>query len=69
MKTLDITLKNLTQLDEPISVAALYALSGLEKAKSNKSHPAGTRCPPIGARRLCSIWWISATIILKWTSM
>ena len=28
MKTLDITLKNLATLDEPISVAGLYALSG-----------------------------------------
>ena len=33
MKTLEQTLKNLTQLDEPISVAALYTLSGLEKAQ------------------------------------
>ncbi len=33
MKTLEQTLKNLTQLDEPISVAALYALSSLEKAQ------------------------------------
>ena len=33
MKTIEQTLKNLTQLDEPISVAALYALSGLEKAE------------------------------------
>ena len=33
MKTLDYTLKNLAQLDEPISVAGLYALSGLDKAQ------------------------------------
>ena len=33
MKTLEQTLKNLTSLDEPISVAALYALSSLEKAQ------------------------------------
>ena len=33
MKTLDQTLKNLTTLDEPISVAGLYALSGLDKAQ------------------------------------
>ena len=33
MKTLEDTLKNLTRLDEPISVAALYALSGLERTQ------------------------------------
>ncbi len=33
MRTLDQTLKNLTNLDEPISVAALYALSSLEKSQ------------------------------------
>jgi HEAT repeat protein len=33
MKTLDQTLKNLANLDEPISVAGLYALSGLDKAQ------------------------------------
>jgi HEAT repeat protein len=33
MKTLDYTLKNLAALDEPISVAALYALSGLDKTQ------------------------------------
>ena len=33
MRTLDQTLKNLTTLDEPISVAGLYALSGLDKAQ------------------------------------
>jgi HEAT repeat protein len=33
MKTLDETLKNLANLDEQISVAALYALSGLEKTQ------------------------------------
>ena len=33
MKTLDLTLQNLANLDEPISVAALYALSGLEKTQ------------------------------------
>jgi len=33
MKTLDVTLKNLAHLDEPISVAALYALSSLDKAQ------------------------------------
>ncbi len=31
MKTFEQTLKNLSSLDEPISVAALYALSGLDK--------------------------------------
>jgi HEAT repeat protein len=31
METLEKTLKNLASLDEPISVAALYALSGLEQ--------------------------------------
>jgi HEAT repeat protein len=33
MKTLDQTLKNLTNLDEPISIAGLYALSSLDKAQ------------------------------------
>ena len=33
MKTLEQTLKNLASLDEPISVAALYALSSLDKAQ------------------------------------
>jgi HEAT repeat protein len=33
MKTLDHTLQNLAALDEPISVAGLYALSGLDKAQ------------------------------------
>jgi HEAT repeat protein len=33
MKTLDQTLKNLTDLDDPISIAGLYALSGLDKAQ------------------------------------
>ncbi len=33
MKTLEDTLQNLARLDEPISVAALYALSGLEQAQ------------------------------------
>ncbi len=33
MKTLDDTLKNLAELDEPISVAGLYALSGTDKAQ------------------------------------
>jgi HEAT repeat protein len=33
MRTLDQTLKNLTNLDEPISIAALYALSSLDKAQ------------------------------------
>ena len=33
MKTLEHTLKNLASLDEPISVAALYALSGLDKTQ------------------------------------
>jgi HEAT repeat protein len=33
MKTLDQTLQNLAALDEPISVAGLYALSGLDKAQ------------------------------------
>jgi HEAT repeat protein len=33
MKTLDDTLKNLADIDEPISVAGLYALSGMDKAQ------------------------------------
>jgi HEAT repeat protein len=33
MKTLDQTLQNLAALDEPISVAGLYALSSLDKAQ------------------------------------
>jgi len=33
MRTLDQTLKNLANLDEPISIAALYALSSLDKAQ------------------------------------
>ncbi len=45
MKTLEQTLKNLASLDEPISVAALYALSGLDKTqleqvKTVVEHPA-----------------------------
>jgi hypothetical protein len=33
MKTLDDTLKNLAALEEPVSVAGLYALSGMDKAQ------------------------------------
>ena len=33
MKTLDYTLQNLAMLDEPISIAGLYALSALDKAQ------------------------------------
>jgi len=33
MRTIDQTLQNLANLDEPISVAGLYALSGLDKAQ------------------------------------
>ena len=33
MKTLNDTLKNLADVDEPISVAGLYALSGTDKAQ------------------------------------
>ena len=33
MKTLDHTLQNLTALDEPISIAGLYALSSLDRAQ------------------------------------
>ena len=33
MKTLDYTLQNLGTLDEPISIAGLYALSALDKAQ------------------------------------
>ena len=33
MKTLDDTLKNLAEIDDPISIAGLYALSGMDKAQ------------------------------------
>lgn len=36
MKTLDATLKNLTDVSEPVSVAGLYALSGLDKAQTEQ---------------------------------
>jgi HEAT repeat protein len=46
MKTLDFTLKNLTNLDEPISVAGLYALSGLEKAQLEQVTQVWGALPP-----------------------
>ncbi len=45
MKTLEDTLKNLTSLDEPISIAALYALSGLEQTQIEQVKAAWSTLP------------------------
>lgn len=45
MKTLDDTLKNLADLDEPISIAGLYALSGLDKAQTAQAKAVWSALP------------------------
>jgi len=45
MKTLKQTLQNLASLDEPISVAALYTLSGLEKTQLEQFKAVWTTLP------------------------
>jgi HEAT repeat protein len=45
MKTLDYTLKNLAELDEPVSVAGLYALSSLDKAQIEQVKTVWTALP------------------------
>jgi HEAT repeat protein len=46
MKTLELTLKNMATLDEPISVAALYALSSLDKAQLAQVKQTWNTLPP-----------------------
>jgi HEAT repeat protein len=46
MRTLEQTLKNLSTLDEPISVAGLYALSGLDKAQLEQVKSIWGTLPP-----------------------
>jgi HEAT repeat protein len=45
MKTLDDTLKNLADVDEPISVAGLYALSSMDKAQIEQVKTVWTALP------------------------